>query len=159
LRLQWEWLFEVQGLLLPEETDTNLENNSAIQLFIQRARQTSRNFSLESEDVAAILRICKMVARLPLAIELAASWVRMFCCREIAQELEKSLDFPETKKLDVPQRHRSIKTVFDHSWTLLSDEERDLLKKLSVFQGGFTREAAISPSLQRVHPFPCVVSG
>jgi predicted ATPase/transcriptional regulator with XRE-family HTH domain len=144
LRLQWEWLFEVQGLPLPEETDADLENNSVIQLFIQRARQTSQNFSLESEDVAAILRICKMVGGLPLAIELAASWVRMLSCREIAQELEKSLDFLETKKLDVPQRHRSIKTVFDHSWTLLTDEERDLLKKLSVFQGGFTREAAIS---------------
>lgn len=144
LRLQWEWLFEVQGLPLPEETDTDLENNSAIQLFIQRARQASQNFSIESEDVTAILRICKMVGGLPLAIELAASWVRMLSCREIAQELEKSLDFLETKKLDVPQRHRSIKTVFDHSWTLLTDEERDLLKKLSVFQGGFTREAAIS---------------
>lgn len=144
LRLQWEWLFEVQGLPLPEEAYADLENNSAIQLFIQRARQTSQNFSLESEDVTAILRICKMVGGLPLAIELAASWVRMLSCREIAQELEKSLDFLETKKLDVPQRHRSIKTVFDHSWILLTDEERDLLKKLSVFQGGFTREAAIS---------------
>ncbi|MBK8783775.1 MAG: tetratricopeptide repeat protein [Anaerolineales bacterium] len=143
LRLQWEWLFEVQGLPIPEETDFQvLENNSAIKLFIQRARQASQNFSLEAEDTAALVRICKLVGGLPLAIELAASWARILSCREIVQELEKSLDFLETRKLDVPLRHRSIKTVFDHSWKLLADDERDLLMKLSVFQGGFTRDAA-----------------
>lgn len=142
LRLQWEWLFEVQGLPLPEETDSQvLENNSAIKLFIQRARQASQSFSLDAEDTAALVRICKLVGGLPLAIELAASWVRILSCREIMQELEKSLDFLETRKLDVPLRHRSIKTVFDHSWNFLTDEERTLLMKLSVFQGGFTREA------------------
>jgi predicted ATPase/transcriptional regulator with XRE-family HTH domain len=145
LRLQWEWLFEVQGLPLPEENSgQSIETNSAIQLFVQRARQASQTFSLESEDASAIVRICRMVGGLPLAIELAASWARMLSAREIAQELEKSLDFLETRKLDVPQRHRSIKTVFDQSWSLLTDEERTLLKRLSVFQGGFTREAAVS---------------
>ncbi len=145
LRLQWEWLFEVQGLPIPEETDSQvLENNSAIKLFIQRARQASQNFSLDTEDTTALILICKLVGGLPLAIELAASWVRILSCREIVQELEKSLDFLETRKLDVPLRHRSIKTVFDHSWKLLTDDERTLLMKLSVFQGGFTREAAYS---------------
>ncbi len=143
LRLQWEWLFEVQGLPIPEETDSQvLENNSAIQLFIQRARQASQSFSLEAEDTAALIRICKLVGGLPLAIELAASWARILSCREIVEELEKSLDFLETRKVDVPLRHRSIKTVFDHSWKLLANDESDLLMKLSVFQGGFTREAA-----------------
>lgn len=143
LRLQWEWLFEVQGLPIPETADSNLENNSAVMLFAQHARQTSQNFSLEKEDTDAIVRICKLVGGLPLAIELAASWSRVLSCHEIALELEQNLDFLETKKVDVPQRHRSIKTVFDHSWTLLTDEERTLLMRLSVFQGGFTREAAV----------------
>ena len=83
-----------------------------------------------------------MVGGSPLAIELAASWARMLSCREIAAELETSLDLLETKNLDVPVRHRSIKSVFEHSWKLLSEEERTLMKKLSVFQGGFKREAA-----------------
>jgi predicted ATPase/transcriptional regulator with XRE-family HTH domain len=145
LRLQWEWLFEVQGLPIPEETDSQVfENNSAIKLFIQRARQASQSFSLDTEDTIALILICKLVGGLPLAIELAASWVRILSCREIVQELEKGLDFLETRKLDVPLRHRSIKTVFDHSWKLLTDDERALLMKLSVFQGGFTREAAYS---------------
>lgn len=145
MRLQWEWLFEVQGLSLPEENDANAaETNSAIQLFVQRARQASQYFSLETEDSSAIVKICRMVGGLPLAIELAASWVRVLSAREIAQELEKNLDFLETNKVDVPQRHRSIKTVFNHSWQLLTEKERDLLMKLSVFQGGFTREAAVT---------------
>ena len=145
LHLQWEWLFEVQGLPIPDEADAQaLESNSAIQLFIQRARQASQNFSAEAEDRAAIVRICRMVGGLPLAIELAASWARMLSAREIAQELEKSLDFLETRKLDVPQRHRSIKSVFDHSWKLLTENERELLRKLSIFQGGFTRESAVT---------------
>lgn len=143
LRLQWEWLFEVQGLPLPDENETDAERNSAIELFIQRARQASQTFSLESDDLSAIVRICRLVGGLPLAIELAASWARMLSAREIAQELEKSLDLLETRKLDVPQRHRSIKTVFDHSWKMLSENERELLMKLSVFQAGFTRDAAL----------------
>lgn len=143
LRLQWEWLFEVQGLPLPEEDETDAEHNSAIELFIQRARQASQTFSLEPDDLSAIVRICRLVGGLPLAIELAASWARMLSAREIVQELEKSLDLLETRKLDVPQRHRSIKTVFDHSWKMLIENERELLMKLSVFQGGFTRDAAL----------------
>lgn len=143
LRLQWEWLFEVQGLPIPEVLDANIETNSAVSLFLQRARQASQTFSLESEDAGALIRICKLVGGLPLAIELAASWVRTLSCSEIAAELEHSLDLLETKMLDVPERHRSIKAVFDHSWALLTGRERTLLKRLSVFQGGFTREAAI----------------
>jgi predicted ATPase/transcriptional regulator with XRE-family HTH domain len=144
LRLQWEWIFEVHGLPVPEEKGDNLENNSASLLFIQRARQASQKFSLQENDADALVRICKLVGGLPLAIELAASWVRILSCKEIAQELERSLDLLETRKHDVPQRHRSIRAVFDHSWKLLTGEERLVLMRLSVFQGGFTREAAFS---------------
>jgi tetratricopeptide (TPR) repeat protein len=131
-------------LPVPETADVNLESNSAVTLFVQRASQASRDFTLETEDREALVRICKMVGGLPLAIELAASWVRILSCHEIAQELEASLDLLETKKIDVPLRHRSIRTVFDHSWILLTPEEQTILKSLSIFQGGFTREAATS---------------
>jgi tetratricopeptide (TPR) repeat protein len=61
---------------------------------------------------------------------------------EIAAEVAKSLDFLETEMGDVPDRHRSIRAVFDYSWALLSDTEREMFAALSVFKGGFTREAA-----------------
>jgi predicted ATPase/transcriptional regulator with XRE-family HTH domain len=144
LRLQWEWIFEVEGLPIPEGVDANFEGNSAVILFLQRARQASQNFSLDSDEAEALVRICRMVGGLPLAIELAASWVRALSCRDIAVELERSLDLLETQKIDVPERHRSIKTVFEHSWVMLSGEEKRLLMYLSLFQGGFTREAALT---------------
>jgi tetratricopeptide (TPR) repeat protein len=82
------------------------------------------------------------VEGLPLGLEIAASWVRTLTCREISSEIENSIDFLTTSARDVPQRHHSMRAVFDYSWTLLTTAEQQALMKLSVFKGGFTREAA-----------------
>jgi predicted ATPase/transcriptional regulator with XRE-family HTH domain len=143
LRLQSEWVFDVQGLPIPEQARPDmLENNSAIALFLQRARQASGTLALGVEETESLARICRLVEGLPLAIELAAAWVRMMSPTEIALELERSLDLLETNLSDVPPRHRSIRSVFAHSWELLTAEERAVLMRLSLFQGGFTRQAA-----------------
>jgi len=84
----------------------------------------------------------EMVDGMPLAIELAAPWTRVLPCKEIAREIEGGLDVLTTSLRDVPQRHRSMRSVFDHSWDRLSDEEQNVLQKLSVFGGGFRRDAA-----------------
>ncbi|MGE5222044.1 MAG: ATP-binding protein, partial [Omnitrophica WOR_2 bacterium] len=78
---------------------------------------------------------------MPLAVELAAGWVRTLTCGEIAAELEKSLDFLSASARDLPARHRSMRAVFDHSWALLTPPEQRALARLSVFRGGFAREA------------------
>lgn len=143
VHLQWEWVFEVQGLPVPEEIPSiGLEGNSAIALFLHRAQQAAQDFDIAAEDPAALVQICRAVDGLPLAIELAASWVRIMNLAEIAAELERSLDLLETSLQDVPARHRSIKNVFAHSWTLLTEQEQSVLMRLSVFPNGFTREAA-----------------
>jgi predicted ATPase len=143
LHLQTEWVFEVQGLPLPESAEANeLEANSAAKLFLQRARQARVGFILTPEDRPAILRICQLVEGLPLGIELAAAWVLTLSCQEIAQEIERNLDFLATSTRDIPERHRSLSAVFDHSWQLLSAKEQQVLRQLAVFQGGFGREAA-----------------
>jgi tetratricopeptide (TPR) repeat protein len=85
---------------------------------------------------------------MPLAIELAAPWVRMVECGEIAREIEGGLDLLTTTLRDVPQRHRSMRAVFDHSWALLSTEEQSALRKLSVFRGGFRREAGEAAAMR-----------
>ena len=79
---------------------------------------------------------------MPLAIELAAAWLYILNMDEIATELEKDLDILATEVRDAPTRHRSIRAVFDHSWSLLDQIEREIFMRLSVFRGGFTREAA-----------------
>jgi predicted ATPase/transcriptional regulator with XRE-family HTH domain len=143
MHLQGEWIFEVQGLPILEQLDTaGLERNSAAALFLQRARQTSLDFTLSTADHDALVQICKSVDGLPLAIELAAAWVRVLSLPEIAAELECGLDLLESRLQDVSDRHRSIKTVIEHSWNMLSDEEAAILTKLGVFSARFTRPAA-----------------
>jgi len=143
LNLRAEWAFEVQGLPVPANIELkDLESNSAAALFIRRARQVKANFTPNWEDAQAIVRICRLVEGLPLGLELAATWVRMMSATEIAHEIERGLDFLTTTARDVPQRHRSIRAVFDYSWNLLTEEEQRILRHLAVFSGGFTREAA-----------------
>jgi tetratricopeptide (TPR) repeat protein len=88
------------------------------------------------------VRICRLVGGMPLAIELAASWVRMLEPAEIADEMERSLDFLSATTRDVPNRHHSLRTIFEQSWQLLSADERRVLRELAVFRGGFSRDAA-----------------
>jgi predicted ATPase/DNA-binding XRE family transcriptional regulator len=143
LNLRAEWIFEVQGLPVSSHIELNdLESNSAAALFFQRAKQANANFSPSAENLSAITRICQLVEGLPLGLELAAAWVRMMSLPEIVREIERSMDFLTTAARDAPQRHRSMRAVFDYSWGLLSDEERQVMRRLSIFRGGFTREAA-----------------
>ena len=143
LNMQGEWLFDLQGLPVPplDQVD-RAEEYSAVALFVQSARRAQVGFELSAEERPWVARICQLVEGMPLAIELAAAWVRLLSCREIAQEIERNLDFLSTSARDLPERHRSMRAVFDHSWQMLSAEEQRVLRALSVFRGGFLREAA-----------------
>jgi predicted ATPase/DNA-binding CsgD family transcriptional regulator len=142
LNLQGEWLYPVSGLGVPASEYTgNLDVYSAVQLFAERARHVRRDFSL-AEERAGVVRICQLVEGMPLAIELAVSWLKTLRCAEIAAEIHRHLDFLSTRLRDVPERHRNMQAVFDQSWQLLTQEEQEVFQRLSVFQGGFQREAA-----------------
>lgn len=145
LNLRAEWAYEVPGLSYPsDDSDTPLESYSAVQLFLQTARRSQAGFSIPQDcDAYVIGRICQMVSGLPLGVELAASWVKVLPCDEIAAEIERNIDFLTSTQRDIPQRHYSLRAVFDHSWNLLSKREQDIFQKLAVFQGRFTRQAAV----------------
>jgi predicted ATPase/DNA-binding SARP family transcriptional activator/Tfp pilus assembly protein PilF len=143
LNLREEWVYEIEGLTYPEdETKVEEEAYSAVDLFLQHAWQAERRFSASQTEMPHVVRICQLVEGMPLGIELAATWVNVRSCGEIAQEIEHSLDILTTRLRNVPERHRSIWATFEHSWQLLSSEEKDLLARLSVFRGGFRPEAA-----------------
>ncbi len=142
LNLRAEWLLCVAGLSYPPNGRTTEQGCSAVQLFVQNASRVRADFSLSEENRPFVARICQLVEGMPLGIELAAAWVQMFSCEQIAQEIQRDLDFLTTPLRDVPERHRSIRAVFDHSWNRLSEMERDVFGKLSVFRGGFGPEAA-----------------
>lgn len=143
LELQEEWRFDLGEMSLPDEqTMETLADNSAVQLFIQSARRAASTLTLTEADYPAIAHICQLVGGMPLGIELSASWMRLLSCAEIAQEIGKSLDFLTVTLRNMPPRHRSLRAVFEYSWDLLTSVEQQILVRLSVFQGGFTREAA-----------------
>ena len=132
LGLQSEWVFELQALAEPV----------AVTLFAERAQRVQHHFTLTPTHQAAVERICRLVGGMPLALELAANWVYTLSCDEIADEIERNLDFLSATGRDLPTRQRSMRATFDYSWRLLSEQERKVLRRLAVFRGGFQREAA-----------------
>lgn len=171
LHLQEAWTIEIVGLTYPAPADdmdlltatprqggwpdllatTDEQSNrvttqqteySAVTLFIQRAQQMSIGFTPSAGERPYIVRICQLVAGMPLALELAASWLRTLSCAEIVAEIEQSLDFLTTTLYNVPTRHRSLRAIFEHSWQMLALEEQQIFCRLAVFRGGFSQEAA-----------------
>ncbi len=145
LNLQEEWGFEVEGMRYPladEAEGQALETYSAVRLFAERARRAKADFQLTAEDVPAVLQICRLVDGMPLGIELAAFWLRLMSCQEIAHRVKRSLDFLTTALHNIPERHRSLRAVFESSWQLLAEDEHAVFGRLSVFRGGFHSRAA-----------------
>ncbi|HLO27840.1 MAG TPA: tetratricopeptide repeat protein [Anaerolineales bacterium] len=143
LNLLSEWVFEIMGLPVPaSDRVEQFESYSSVALFLQSARRAFPRFMLDEIERAGIVDICRLVEGMPLAIELAASWLRTLSTAEIAAEIEHNLDFLSTSAPDVPERHHSMRAVFDHSWEMLSADEQQVLCQLSVFRGGFQRQAA-----------------
>jgi predicted ATPase/DNA-binding CsgD family transcriptional regulator len=142
LRLQEEWLYPLKGLQTPPSVyATSLEEYEAVQLFLSHARRVQPTFDLVGEH-EAVIRICMMTAGLPLALELAASWLKGLRAAHIAQAMQRTLDLLSTTTRNIEPRHRSMRAVFDNSWALLSDHERVVFARLSVFRGGFGSDAA-----------------
>ena len=133
LNLQSEHLFPVAGMDLPD---------SSAELFVASARRVRPDFGLTTDNLADVVRICRLVEGMPLAILLAAAWVQMLSPAEIVAQIGRSIDFLGTDMRDLPERHRSMRAVFDHSWRLLDVRERASIQTLSIFRGGFTWEAA-----------------
>ncbi|MDZ7799670.1 MAG: tetratricopeptide repeat protein [Trueperaceae bacterium] len=144
LNVREEEVFPLGGLPLPEH-DPPLEEAirlDAVRLFAQRAKRAQPSFELDERTISHVLRICRVVEGQPLLLELAAVWVRVLPCAAIAEEIAGNLDLMTSTSRDRPERHKSLRGTFEHSWKLLGDAEREALKQLAVFQGGFGREAA-----------------
>ncbi len=152
LPLTGEWLLPLQGLAVPDEDSRDLEAASAfdaVRLFEQRAQVARRSFTLGAH-LPAVLSVCGALGGMPLAIELAASWVRLLPPETIAEDIGAGA----SQALDILQRdpgaageplraeHRSLRAVLQGSWRLLGAPEQRALAGLAIFAGGFTRAAA-----------------
>jgi predicted ATPase/DNA-binding SARP family transcriptional activator len=146
LNLREEWFHPLEGLSFPAEGDDSptvaqLAGFDAVGLFEQHARRVRTDFVL-SRERAPVVRLCQLVEGMPLAIELAASWLKVLSADQVVAALERGLEILSTRDHNIPQRHRSMRLVLEESWRLLSVEEQQALAGLSVFHGGFNAEAA-----------------
>lgn len=145
LNLYGEHLLELTGLALPpDEPVENPATFDAVALFLQQAQRVQRNFAPAGDQMADLIRACRLLEGMPLAIELAAGWVRQHTCTEIVAHIQTSLDFLQTTYHNVPPRQRSLRAVFDYSWGLLQPSCQADFACLSIFPDTFTAEAALA---------------
>jgi predicted ATPase/DNA-binding CsgD family transcriptional regulator len=139
-----EQLYPVSGLNLPDSVTEiqKAEYYSAISLFRECARRISPEFELTADNLEFVIRICRAVQGFPLGILLATGWLKMLTPPEIAAAIERDFAFLEADLSDLPERQRSMRAVFNQSWKILTEHEREIFSVLSVFRGGFTAEVA-----------------
>jgi predicted ATPase/DNA-binding winged helix-turn-helix (wHTH) protein len=119
-----------------------LAQNSAIELFAQRAAAVWPDFAITSENAGAVQEICTRLDGLPLAIELAAARTKILSPLAILDRLHGRLQLLTGGALDLPERQQTLRKAIDWSHGLLNGEEQKLFRRLSVFVGGCTLEAA-----------------
>ncbi|MDQ7026377.1 MAG: LuxR C-terminal-related transcriptional regulator [Anaerolineae bacterium] len=141
LNLSEEYSRQLKGVSLPNHAKDNVEQSTAIQLFADRAQRVRDDFSLE-DNLDCVIEICRLVDGMPLAIEIATAWLKSLRCEDIAHEIRQNIDFLTHRDRTIDKRHRSIRAVFDYSWKLLTDMEKRMLQRLSMFRGGFGYAAA-----------------
>lgn len=139
LRVSGEWLVDPGGLNTDDGGDSA---SDALQLFVQRAVRVSPQIVFSPEELVTVADMCRRLEGLPLAIELAASWLRLLSVSELAGQLQLDSAVLTTELRDVPERQRSVWRVMAHSWERLSAAEQSILTRLTVFRGSFSLEAA-----------------
>lgn len=146
LHVQAEHVFEVSPLPLPDRDALRdlerLSRYAAISLLVQRARAVAPDFHLTSANAAAIAGICARLDGIPLAIELAAARMRHFSAPAVLAQLEHGLSVLRGTMQDAPARQQTLHGTIAWSYQLLEPAEQRVFRRLAVFAGGATLEAA-----------------
>lgn len=152
LRLSGEYVYKVDGLSFPDlESSENILGYDAVKLFLQSVERASHGFQVHTEDMRYVAQICYLTEGMPLALLLAAAWVDVLSLQEIAAEIQTSIDFLGAELRDVPRRQWSIRSVFEPTWVRLTYDQRNVYQMLSVFRGGFARQAAEAITETNIH--------
>lgn len=155
LNLRAEWRFALRGLPCPPPLDpfnphepTGMDDETwtsypGVQIFVQSARQVRPDFAPLTQR-GAITRICQLVEGMPLALEMAGAWARLMTCQQIAEQISASLDILVAAPQDTPERQRSVRAIFEQTWSQLSPRQQRGLAELSIFRQSFSLEAALA---------------
>lgn len=139
------WVVPVDPLTLPERDEVSPAQAArypAIALFAQRARRSLPDFTVTASNVTAVVRLCRALGGLPLAIELAAPWLRILGVDDIVGAVDDAPDLLDEHGSRSEVRTRRLGATFDRSWGLLTPTQRAVAMRLAVFEGGFDAEAA-----------------
>jgi predicted ATPase len=146
LRVPGEVVFRVPSLAIPDpdaaEVPEALLSYEAVRLFVERAGAVSPGFRLDESNAGAVARICHRLDGLPLALELAAARTNALATDALAERLDDRFRLLRAGSRTAPTRQQTLEAALDWSYELLGDVERVLLRRLAVFFGGFTLEAA-----------------
>jgi predicted ATPase/DNA-binding winged helix-turn-helix (wHTH) protein len=146
LRLAREHLFRLEPLAVPSENDSNAVDDTArygaVALFVLRARAADPRFALTAQNRTAVVEICRRLDGIALAIELAAARVPVLGVEGVRQRLGDMFKLLTTSTRNTLRRHQTLRAAMDWSHNLLTADEQSVFRRLSVFNGGFTLEAA-----------------
>ncbi|MFY9667060.1 MAG: BTAD domain-containing putative transcriptional regulator [Trebonia sp.] len=144
LGITGEALWVVEPLALPEEDagSADIESSPAVQLLRDRAGEVRRDLASGTSALATMARVCRALDGMPLAIELAAARLRTMSIDQLASRLDDRFRLLTSGSRTALPRHRTLRAMVDWSWELLTDAERMVLRRLSVFSGGASLEAA-----------------
>ncbi|MCA9984200.1 MAG: hypothetical protein KDE59_07900 [Anaerolineales bacterium] len=143
LRLHGEVVYVLQGMHFPEwGTPEDALDYDAVKLLAQAAQRVKLDWAVTAQNLEHITRICRLTQGMPLGIVLAAGWLDVFPLARIVAEIQNNVDFLESDLRDTPERQRSIRAVFEWTWDRLRPDEREVFKRLAVFRGGCTPQAA-----------------
>jgi predicted ATPase/DNA-binding winged helix-turn-helix (wHTH) protein len=145
LRIDGECVFRVPPLDVPaqdSEAPADVLSHSAVHLFIARTRMRNQDFSPRDDDMPLIANICRRLEGIPLAIEFAAARAAVLGLQEVATRLDDRFDLLTDGRRTALPRHQTLRATLDWSYDLLPAIEQRILRRLAVFPGGFTLEAA-----------------
>lgn len=144
LHLRAEREFVVPPLALPETNSVfdDLSENESVKLFTERAQAIKSLFSLTEENSGSVAEICRKLDGLPLAIELAAARIKILSPSQISERLENRLKLLTGGAKDLPARQQTMRGAIEWSYDLLGENEQIFFRRLAVFAGGFTIDAA-----------------
>jgi predicted ATPase len=146
LRLTWEYEYPLSPLPVPveEATTETIADSDAVALFVERAQSVRPDFALEPGNEQVVAAITRKLDGLPLAIELATARLRLFTPEDLLQRLDDRLDVLDQGNVDLPERHRTLRSAIQWSHEMLEDDEARMFRRLGVFSGGWSLEAALS---------------
>jgi predicted ATPase/DNA-binding winged helix-turn-helix (wHTH) protein len=161
LRAEGEWIYPVLPLAVPAEDarDEDLQQYGAVRLFVERARAVEPHFAPDPRDLAAIAAICRRLDGIPLAIELAAAQTAAFGVEQLVARLRDRFDLLTGGRRTALPRHQTLRATLDWSYELLLEPARVILRRLGIFSGVFSLEAASAVAASPEIPPAHVVQG